>query len=155
MAQGWGKDGANPRAGNRHFPSHFRPTLSRCGRCCRRGRWMSHPHRPRPPRPPTRPTNHPSGDCFDNAVLESFHASLKKDLIHRRSWPTKTEARTAVFDYIEAFYNRRRRHSTLGMVSPVAYEQDTLRDTGNSHAATRLTETNKINYKSQAAAQAA
>ncbi len=42
------------------------------------------------------------GDCFDNAVLESFHASLKKDLIHRRSWPTKAEARTAVFDYIES-----------------------------------------------------
>ena len=95
------------------------------------------------------------GDCFDNAVLESFHASLKKDLIHRRSWPTKTEARTAVFDYIEAFYNRRRRHSTLGMLSPVAYEQATLRDTGNSLAATRLTDTNKINYKSQAATQAA
>ena len=95
------------------------------------------------------------GDCFDNAVLESFHASLKKDLIHRRSWPTKTEVRTAVFDYIEAFYNRRRRHSTLGMLSPVAYEQATLRDTGNSIAATRLTDTNKINYKSHTAAQAA
>ena len=95
------------------------------------------------------------GDCFDNAVLESFYASLKKDLIHRRSWPTKTEARTAVFDYIEAFYNRRRRHSTLGMLSPAAYEQATLRDTRNSLAAPRLTETNKINYKSQAAAQAA
>jgi putative transposase len=95
------------------------------------------------------------GDCFDNAVLESFHASLKKDLIHRRSWPTKTEARTAVFDYIEAFYNRRRRHSTLGMLSPVAFEQATLRDTRTSLAAARLTETNKINYKSHAAAQAA
>ena len=95
------------------------------------------------------------GDCFDNAVLESFHASLKKDLIHRRSWPTKTEVRTAVFDYIEAFYNRRRRHSTLGMLSPVAYERDTLRDTGNSLAATRLAPANKINYKSQTAAQAA
>ena len=95
------------------------------------------------------------GDCFDNAVLESFHASLKKDLIHRRSWPTKTEARTAVFDYIEAFYNRRRRHSTLGMLSPVAYEQATLRDTGHSLAAARLAAINKINYKSQAAAQAA
>ncbi|MGH2968375.1 MAG: IS3 family transposase, partial [Solirubrobacteraceae bacterium] len=47
--------------------------------------------------------------CFDNAVLESFHATLKKDLIHRRSWPTKTEARTAVFDYIEAFYRGRDR----------------------------------------------
>jgi transposase InsO family protein len=95
------------------------------------------------------------GDCFDNAVLESFHASLKKDLIHRRSWPTKTEARTAVFDCIEVFYNRRRRHSTLGMLSPVAYEQATLRDTGTSIAATRLTDPNKINYKSQTAAQAA
>jgi transposase InsO family protein len=95
------------------------------------------------------------GDCFDNAVLESFHASLKKDLIHRRSWPTKTEARTAIFEYIEAFYNRRRRHSTLGMLSPAAYERDTLRDTGNSPAAPRLAPTKKINYKSQAAAQAA
>jgi transposase InsO family protein len=95
------------------------------------------------------------GDCFDNAVLESFHASLKKDLIHRRSWPTKTEARTAVFDYIEAFYNRRRRHSTLGMLSPIAYEQATLRDTGQSLAATRLAPPNKINYKSSTAAQAA
>jgi putative transposase len=44
------------------------------------------------------------GDCFDNSPHESFHASLKKDLIRRRSWPTKAEARTAVFEYIEAFY---------------------------------------------------
>ena len=95
------------------------------------------------------------GDCFDNAVLESFHASLKKDLIHRRSWPTKTEAQTAIFDYIEAFYNRRRRHSSLGMLSPAAFEQDTLRDTGNSLAATRLARTNKIDYNSPTAAQAA
>ena len=62
------------------------------------------------------------GDCFDNSAMESFHASLKKDLIHRRSWPTKQQARTAVFGYIETFYNRRRRHSTLGMLSPVDYE---------------------------------
>jgi len=62
------------------------------------------------------------GDCFDNAAMESFHASLKKDLIHRRSWPTKQQARTAVFGYIETFYNRRRRHSTLGMLCPVAFE---------------------------------
>ena len=46
------------------------------------------------------------GDCFDNAVAESFFATLKKDLIHRRSWPTKAERPAAVFDYIEAFYNR-------------------------------------------------
>ena len=95
------------------------------------------------------------GDCFDNAVLESFHASLKKDLIDRRSWPTKTEARTAIFEYTEAFYNRRRRHSTLGMLSPAAFERDTLRDTGNGLAATRLATTNKINYNSPTAAQAA
>jgi transposase InsO family protein len=64
------------------------------------------------------------GDCFDNAAMEmeSFHASLKKDLIHRRSWPTKAEARTAVFAYIETFYNRRRRHSKLGMLCPVDFE---------------------------------
>jgi putative transposase len=62
------------------------------------------------------------GDCFDNAAMESFHASLKKDLIHRRSWPTKAAARTAVFGYIETFYNRRRRHSKLGMLCPVEFE---------------------------------
>jgi len=91
------------------------------------------------------------GDCFDNAVLESFHASLKKDLIHRRSWPTKAEARTAIFDYIEAFYNRRRRHSTLGMLSPVDYENaaHTLHGTG---AASRLALTNKINYNTTSTA---
>ena len=95
------------------------------------------------------------GDCFDNAVLESFHASLKKDLIHRRSWPTKAEARTAVFDYIEAFYNRRRRHSTLAMLSPVEFEEGTLRSPGASLAASRLASLNKIEYKTTSTAQAA
>ncbi len=90
-----------------------------------------------------------------NAVLESFHASLKKDLIYRRSWPTKAEARTAVFDYIEAFYNRRRRHSTLGMLSPLEFENRTLRPAGASLAASRLASTNKMNYNSTATAQPA
>jgi putative transposase len=63
------------------------------------------------------------GDCFDNAVCESFHASIKKELLHRRSWPTKAEARTAVFEYIETFYNQRRRHSTLGYLAPALYEE--------------------------------
>jgi putative transposase len=95
------------------------------------------------------------GDCFDNAVLESFHASLKKDLIHRRSWPTKADARTAVFDYIETFYNRRRRHSTLGMLSPLEFENRTLiTDRGNG-AASRLTSIKKMKYKSTSTAQAA
>jgi transposase InsO family protein len=62
------------------------------------------------------------GDCFDNAVAASFFATLKKDLIHRRSRPTKSELRTDVFDYIEALYNRRRRHRSLGMLSPAQYE---------------------------------
>ena len=95
------------------------------------------------------------GDCFDNAVLESFHASLKKDLIHRRSWPTKAEARTAVFGYIESFYNRRRRHSTLAMLSPVEFENGTLRTAGASLAASRLASHNKMEYKSTSTAQAA
>jgi putative transposase len=62
------------------------------------------------------------GDCFDNAVCESFHASLKKELIYRHTWPTRAEARTAVFEYIEGWYNPRRRHSTLGYLSPADYE---------------------------------
>ena len=95
------------------------------------------------------------GDCFDNAVLESFHASLKKDLIHRRSWPTKAEARTAIFDYIETFYNRRRRHSTLGMLSPADFETSTLAPAGASLAASRLASTHKIKFTTTTAAQAA
>ena len=95
------------------------------------------------------------GDCFDNAVLESFHASLKKELIHRRSWPTKAEARTAVFDYVETFYNRLRRHSTLGMRSPVEFENGTLGTDGASLAASRLASINKMEYKSTSTAQAA
>jgi putative transposase len=91
------------------------------------------------------------GDCFDNAVLESFHASLKKDLIHRRSWPTKAEARTAVFDYVEAFYNRRRRHSTLGMLSPVEFENGTLSQDVQGLAASRLAPTNKIKFTTSTA----
>ena len=64
------------------------------------------------------------GDCFDNAAIESYHASLEKDLLRRNSFRTKQEARTAVFDYIEAFYNRERLHSTLGYRSPEEYEHD-------------------------------
>jgi putative transposase len=65
------------------------------------------------------------GDCFDNAVAESFFATLKKELIHGRSWPSKAELRTEVFEYIELFFNRRRRHSTLGFLSPAQFETTT------------------------------
>ena len=63
------------------------------------------------------------GDCYDNAVAESFFATLKKELVHRDSWPTRRGLESAVFDYIETFYNRQRRHSTLGMLSPADYER--------------------------------
>ena len=77
------------------------------------------------------------GDCYDNAVAESFFATLKKELIHRRSWPTRAELSTEVFDYIETFYNRQRRHSTLGQLSPVEFETSTLRRDGAEDAASR------------------
>jgi putative transposase len=63
------------------------------------------------------------GDAYDNAVAETFFATLKKELVNRRTWPSRHELQSAVFEYIEAFYNRQRRHSTLGMVSPAEYEQ--------------------------------
>ncbi len=62
------------------------------------------------------------GDCWDNAVAESFFATLKWELVRRSRWATRAEARTAVFDYIETWYNRRRRHSSLGYLSPAEYE---------------------------------
>lgn len=66
------------------------------------------------------------GDCFDNAVAESFFATLKKELIRRQPWPTRAELRQAVFEYIELFYNATRRHSTLGFLSPAEYERISL-----------------------------
>ena len=63
------------------------------------------------------------GDCYDNAASEAFHASIKKERIYRQSWPTRAEARAALFEYIEGWYNPRRRHSTLGYLSPAQYEQ--------------------------------
>jgi putative transposase len=86
------------------------------------------------------------GDCFDNAVAESFFATLKKELIHRRSWPTKTELRTELFDYIEVFFNRQRRHTTLGMLSPTDYENSTLGGDGAALAAPRLASPDTIKF---------
>lgn len=64
-----------------------------------------------------------TGDAYDNAMAESFFASLETELIDRSSWRTRADARLAVFDYIEAFYNRVRRHSGLGQLSPAEYER--------------------------------
>jgi putative transposase len=65
------------------------------------------------------------GTCWDNAAAESFFASLKTELLHRAVWPTRHQARAAIFHYIEGFYNRRRRHSGLGFRSPAQFEADT------------------------------
>jgi putative transposase len=62
------------------------------------------------------------GNCYDNAAMESFWSSLKNELVHRRRFATRADARTAIFDYIESFYNRSRRHSSLGYQSPLDYE---------------------------------
>lgn len=65
------------------------------------------------------------GDCYDNAVAESFFATLKKELIYREGpWRTRRDLASAVFDYIEVFYNRERRHSTLGYYSPLEFESN-------------------------------
>jgi len=64
-----------------------------------------------------------AGSAYDNALAESFVATLKTELLYRDSWPTRQTARTAIFEYIEGFYNNRRRHSTLGYLSPAEYEE--------------------------------
>jgi putative transposase len=62
-------------------------------------------------------------EAYDNALAESFIASLKTELLYRRSWPTRESVRMATFEYIETFYNSRRRHSALGYLSPMDYEE--------------------------------
>lgn len=63
------------------------------------------------------------GDCYDNALAESFFATLETELIDRSDWASPSEAKAAVFDYIEVFYNRIRRHSSLGNISPEQFEE--------------------------------
>lgn len=62
------------------------------------------------------------GNCYDNATMESFWSTLKLELVYRRCFDTRAQARTQIFDYIEAFYNRQRAHSALGYHSPVDFE---------------------------------
>jgi putative transposase len=68
------------------------------------------------------------GNCWDNAVAESFFSSLKKERVRRKIYPTREEAKADLFDYIEMFYNPRRRHSHIGGVSPEAFEQASSQD---------------------------
>ena len=67
------------------------------------------------------------GSCYDNAVVESFFASLKRERTKRRNYRTRDQARADVFDYIERFYNRKRRHGYVGNISPVQFENRTMR----------------------------
>src|SRR3954451_7075505 len=62
-------------------------------------------------------------NCWDNAPMESFFASLKKELVHDEDYQTREEAKASIFEYIEVFYNRKRRHSTLGFKSPTEFER--------------------------------
>ena len=62
------------------------------------------------------------GNCYDNAVVESFFSTLKNELVHDRDYHSRDEARAEVFEFIEVFYNRQRLHQTLGYVSPVQFE---------------------------------
>ena len=67
-----------------------------------------------------------SGNCLENAVAESFFATLKTEEVQDRPYETRSQARRCVFDYLEVFYNRQRRHSSLGFQSPAAFEAATL-----------------------------
>jgi putative transposase len=75
-----------------------------------------------------RPSMGSVGDCYDNALCESFFATLECELLERRPMRTQAEARMAVFDYIEGWYNPHRRHSALGYLSPIEFEQSQLRE---------------------------
>ena len=63
-----------------------------------------------------------SGNCYDNAVMESFFGTLKTELVHHERYATREQARSSIFEYVEVFYNRRRRHSAIGYVSPDTFE---------------------------------
>jgi putative transposase len=63
-----------------------------------------------------------TGNCYDNAVIESFFGTLKTELIHHETYATRAQAHLALFDYIEVYYNRQRRHSTLGYMTPAEFE---------------------------------
>ena len=69
-----------------------------------------------------KPSMSGKGNCYDNAAVETFFKSLKAELLWRQTWPTRRQAEAAIFQYINGFYNARRRHSYLGGISPLAFE---------------------------------
>lgn len=72
---------------------------------------------------PDRELDCQEANCYDNSAVESFFKSLKAELVWRRNWQTRREVEVALFEYINGFYNPRRKHSALGWKSPVAFEQ--------------------------------
>ena len=62
------------------------------------------------------------GDCYDNAMIESFLGRMQTELLNRKRWRTRLELANAIFEYLEIFHNRQRRHSALGMLTPIEYE---------------------------------
>lgn len=92
---------AHSDRGSQYASEHYQSLLSREGIVCSMSR---------------------RGNCWDNAAMESFFASLKKELVHDEDYATREEAKASIFEYIETFYNRTRRHSALGYLSPADYE---------------------------------
>lgn len=66
------------------------------------------------------------GDCYDNAMMEAFWSRMQVELLDTRRWKTRVELANAIFEYIEVFHNRRRRHSSLGMLTPIEYELNNI-----------------------------
>jgi putative transposase len=93
---------AHSDRGSQYASDHYQTLLARHGITCSMSR---------------------RADCWDNAPMESFFASLKKELVHDADFASRAEARAAIVEYIEVFYNTKRRHSSLGYVSPAEYEQ--------------------------------
>jgi len=93
---------AHSDRGSQYASDHYQSLLARHGITCSMSR---------------------RADCWDNAPMESFFASLKKELVHDADFATRAEARAAIVEYIEVFYNSQRRHSSLGYVSPAEYER--------------------------------
>jgi len=93
---------AHSDRGSQYASEHYQRTLARHGITCSMSR---------------------RANCWDNSPIESFFASLKKELVHGESYATRAVARASLFEYIEMFYNRIRRHSSLGYKSPVEYER--------------------------------
>ena len=82
------------------------------------------------------------GDCYDNAMIESFWGRVQTELLDRRRWRTRLELANALFEYLEMFHNRRRRHTALGMLTPDRVRTPTRRDRSRSLNSSNLTPPN-------------